>query len=177
MFEGLDETDPWGDDRVAVTEDESNAVRAVERNGDEDTVMMRGRQRTRPSTEAAKVADEATVDAAGATVEVPPPPTPEGAVVRSLDKMRAKPRTVIPESFADAKTVADEFKRGIPVVLNLQSHDRELARRLIDFASGICYALDGSMEKIASQVFLLVPDGAEVTDEDRRRIEERGYAR
>lgn len=99
------------------------------------------------------------------------------AVVRSLDSMRAKPRTLIPESFADAKLVADEFKRDIPVLLNLQSLDRDLARRLIDFASGICYAMDGSMEKIASQVFLLIPESVEVSDEDRRRIEERGYAR
>lgn len=101
----------------------------------------------------------------------------EVAVVRSLDSMRAKPRTLMPESFADAKLVADEFKRDIPVVLNLQAVDRDLARRLIDFASGICYVLDGSMEKIASQVFLLIPESVEVSDEDRRRIEERGYAR
>ncbi|MEM7322014.1 MAG: cell division protein SepF [Actinomycetota bacterium] len=101
----------------------------------------------------------------------------DGGVVRSLDSMRAKPRTLLPESFADAKLVADEFKRKVPVLLNLQGLDRDLARRLIDFASGICYALDGSMEKIASQVFLLIPDGAEVSAEDRRRIEERGYAR
>ena len=100
-----------------------------------------------------------------------------GAVVRSLDSMRAKPRTLMPESFADAKLIADEFKRHIPVVLNLQTVERDLARRLIDFASGICYALDGSMEKLASQVFLLVPDSVEVSEEDRRRIEERGYAR
>ena len=98
-------------------------------------------------------------------------------MVRSLDSMRAKPRTLTPESFADAKLVADEFKRDIPVLLNLQGLERDLARRLIDFASGICYALDGSMEKIASQVFLLIPDSVEVSDEDRRRIEERGYAR
>ncbi len=100
-----------------------------------------------------------------------------GAVVHSLDSMRAKPRTLVPESFGDAKLVADEFKRGIPILLNLQSIDRDLARRLIDFASGICYALDGGMEKIASQVFLLIPDGSVVSDDDRRRIKERGYAR
>jgi len=100
-----------------------------------------------------------------------------GAVVHSLESMRAKPRTLIPESFTDAKLVADEFKRGIPILLNLQGLERDLARRLIDFASGICYVLDGSMEKVASQVFLLIPDSVEVSEEDRRRIEERGYAR
>ena len=98
-------------------------------------------------------------------------------MVRSLDSMRAKPRTLMPESFADAKLVADEFKRDVPVVLNLQAIERDLARRLIDFASGICYVLNGSMEKMASQVFLLIPESVEVSDEDRRRIEERGYAR
>ena len=105
-------------------------------------------------------------------------PSTEGdAVVHSLDSRRAKPRTIAPESFADAKLVADEFRRDIPVLLNLQALDRELARRLIDFASGICYVLDGSMEKVASQAFLLIPESVEVSDDDRRRIEERGYAR
>jgi cell division inhibitor SepF len=57
--------------------------------------------------------------------------------------------------------------------MNLQGVERDLARRLIDFASGICYALDGSMEKIASQVFLLTPKTVEVSEEDRRRFERR----
>ncbi len=124
---------------------------------------------------------EALIDEGGqpVTVRARPgdPGTDDGAVVHSLDSMRAKPRTLMPESFADAKLVADEFKRDVPVVLNLQTVERDLARRLIDFASGICYVLDGSMEKIASQVFLLIPDSVEVSDDDRRRIEERGYAR
>lgn len=101
----------------------------------------------------------------------------EGAVVRSIESARSRPRTLTPETFADAKEVGDEFKRGTPVVVNLQGLDRELVRRLVDFASGICYALDGSMEKLAPQVFLLTPDGLDVSDDDRRRIEQRGYAR
>jgi len=99
------------------------------------------------------------------------------AVVKSIDVARMKPRTVSPESFAEAKELADEFKHGIPVVLNLQGQDRELARRLIDFASGVCYCLDGTMEKIGPNVFLLTPDGVEVGEEDRLRIMQRGYAR
>ena len=141
-----------------------------------------GGHRGRHDIEADAALEPVFDDGGGATVRIRAPEDeivePEaGAVVRSLDSMRAKPRTLIPESFAEAKLVADEFKRDIPVLLNLQSLDRELARRLIDFASGICYVLDGSMEKIASQVFLLIPDSVEVSDEDRRRIEERGYAR
>ncbi len=95
-----------------------------------------------------------------------------------LDEVRiVKPKAIAPRSFSDAKILADEFKAEVPVIMNLQDVDRELARRLIDFASGICYVLDGSMEKMASQVFLLIPDSVEVSGEDRRRIEERGYAR
>lgn len=98
-------------------------------------------------------------------------------VVRAVPMRRTKPVTLAPESFGDAKLIADEFKHSTPVIMNLQGLDRELARRLIDFASGVCYSLSGSMEKIASQVFLLTPKSVEVSDEDRRRIEERGFAR
>lgn len=98
-------------------------------------------------------------------------------VVRAVPIQRTKPLAIVPESFGDAKTIADEFQRSVPVIMNLQGLDRELARRLIDFASGVCYSLDGSMDKIASQVFLLTPKSVEVSDEDMRRIEERGYTR
>lgn len=98
-------------------------------------------------------------------------------VVRAVPIQRSKPKTISPDNFGDAKTIGDEFKNGTPVVMNLQGLDRELARRLIDFASGVCYSLSGSMEKIASQVFLLTPKSVDVTDEERRRIEERGFDR
>ena len=98
-------------------------------------------------------------------------------VVRAVPIQRTKPLAIVPETFADAKTIGDEFKRSVPVIMNLQGLDRELARRLIDFASGVCYSLNGSMDKIASQVFLLTPDSVEISEEDMRRIEERGYAR
>ena len=88
-----------------------------------------------------------------------------------------KPRSLSPQSFGDAKILADEFKRSVPVVMNIQSVDRELARRLIDFSSGVCYSLGGTMEKLATDVFLVTPKGVEVSADDRRRIEERGFGR
>jgi cell division inhibitor SepF len=109
----------------------------------------------------------------GVTVRPVPPPVGTAAAVRQL----AKPRPLAPRSFGDAKILADEFKRSVPVIMNLQGVDRDLARRLIDFASGLCYALDGSMEKIASQVFLLTPQAVEVSEEDRRRIDQHRYDR
>lgn len=89
----------------------------------------------------------------------------------------AKPRVIAPQSFGDAKVLADEFKRLTPVIMQLSDVDRDLARRLIDFASGVCYSLGGSMEKMATNVFLLLPKGTEVAADERRRIEERGFDR
>lgn len=69
----------------------------------------------------------------------------------------AEPATVRPRNFNQAQELADRFKEGNPVILNLESTDREMARRLIDFASGVCYSLDGTMEKVATGVYLLKP--------------------
>jgi cell division inhibitor SepF len=49
------------------------------------------------------------------------------------------------------------FREGLPVIMNLEAADREVSRRLIDFASGLCYGLNGSMEKVATGVYLLKP--------------------
>jgi cell division inhibitor SepF len=65
--------------------------------------------------------------------------------------------------------VADTFKRAQPVILNLGSVDKELSRRIIDFASGLCYGLEGNMERVAEAVFLVSPQGASISDDDRRR--------
>lgn len=92
-------------------------------------------------------------------------------VVRPLPTA-TKPEVVSPTRFEDVQTVADAFKKVQPVIVNLQGVDRDLSRRLIDFASGLCYGLEGEMERVAEQVFLLTPKGAEVSDDDRRRLEE-----
>ncbi len=82
---------------------------------------------------------------------------------------------VLPRSFNDAQQVADRYKNGIPVILNLQSADAELSKRLIDFASGLTYALEGGMQRIADKVFLLTPRDVELSAEDRARMLERGF--
>ena len=87
----------------------------------------------------------------------------------------AKPHVVVPASFNQAQDVADKFKNSQPVIMNLQAADRELSRRLIDFASGLCYGLGGQMERLDNQVYLLTPTNVEVSKEERRRLHERGY--
>ncbi len=81
---------------------------------------------------------------------------------------------VLPRSFNDAQQIADKFKQGIPVILNLQSADTELSKRLIDFASGLTYALNGGMQRVADKVFLLTPRNVEVSAEQRAQLLERG---
>ena len=82
---------------------------------------------------------------------------------------------VIPKSFNDAQQVADKFKDDIPVVLNLQSTDTDLSKRLIDFASGLTYALDGGMQRIADKVFMLTPRNVEISAEERAQLIEKGF--
>jgi cell division inhibitor SepF len=73
----------------------------------------------------------------------------------------ASMHVVTPRTFNDAQQVADEFKRSKPVIINLQSTDRELSKRLIDFSSGMTYALGGGMQRIAQGIFLLTPEDVE----------------
>ena len=82
---------------------------------------------------------------------------------------------VIPKSFNDAQQIADKFKDSIPVILNLQGVDTDLSKRLIDFASGLTYALDGGMQRIADKVFMLTPRNVEISAEERARLIEKGF--
>ena len=106
-------------------------------------------------------------------------PRAETRRVRNLEPVRgpgtSRVHLILPRSFNDAQQVADRFKNGVPVILNLQSADSELSKRLIDFASGLTYALDGGMQRIADKVFLLTPSDVELSAEDRARMLERGF--
>ena len=82
---------------------------------------------------------------------------------------------VVPKNFNDAQQIADRFKDMTPVILNLQTTDTDLSKRLIDFASGLTYALDGGMQRIADKVFLLTPRNVEVSAEERARLIEKGF--
>jgi cell division inhibitor SepF len=82
---------------------------------------------------------------------------------------------IAPRSFNDAQQIADRFKAAVPVIINLQTVEPDLAKRLIDFGSGLTYALDGGMQRIAEKVFLLTPRNVEVSAEDRQRLVEQGF--
>ncbi len=101
--------------------------------------------------------------------------------IRSVEPQHGRPRRdvevnlIVPRRFNDAQQIADKFKGTVPVILNLQSADSDLSKRLIDFASGLTYALDGGMSRIADKVFLLTPRNVEVSAEERARLLEKGF--
>jgi cell division inhibitor SepF len=123
-------------------------------------------------------------------------PAPRRSRVRDIDDTAEEPRpsrrgrrrapagnggsvasmhVVTPRSFNDAQQVADEFKRSKPVIINLQQTDRELSKRLIDFSSGMTYALGGGMQRISQGIFLLTPENVEVSAEEKARLLEGGF--
>jgi cell division inhibitor SepF len=95
-------------------------------------------------------------------------------VVRTMPTARPSGASAIhksePKRFNEAREVADRFKDGTAVIMNLQSTEDTIARRLVDFASGLVYGLDGKIEMIANRVYLLSPADVEVSAEDRERI-------
>lgn len=97
-----------------------------------------------------------------------------GAVAERADR-DVRVHLVLPKSFNDAQQIADRFKDGIPVVINLQTSDTDLSKRLIDFASGLTYAMDGGMQRIADKVFMLTPANVSISAEERAQLIEKGF--
>ncbi|HEX2236542.1 MAG TPA: cell division protein SepF [Actinomycetota bacterium] len=99
------------------------------------------------------------------------------AVVRAMPTApSARFHLLRPSSFNDAQELGDKYREGYSVIMNLQGAQPELAQRIIDFASGLAYGLGGSMKPVAEKVFLVTPEGVQVSAEERRRfLEERGF--
>jgi cell division inhibitor SepF len=92
----------------------------------------------------------------------------------SQESAGARVHIVAPGRFADAQEIANRLMNNQPVIVNMQSADRDLQRRMIDFCSGVTYALSGGMERVADEVFLLTPSNVKVSDEERQRLADRG---
>ncbi len=79
---------------------------------------------------------------------------------------------VRPESYGDAQQIGDRMRRGLPVIVNLEEAESELARRIVAFASGLVYGLDGNLQKLSRRIYLITPAEMEVSSEDKRRLAE-----
>jgi cell division inhibitor SepF len=82
--------------------------------------------------------------------------------------------TVEPRSFSEAQSIADKFRAGQPVILNLALTDSDLARRLLDFASGLTYGLGGGLQKVSDKVFMLSPENVDVSAANTSRPRDGG---
>ena len=95
-------------------------------------------------------------------------------IIRPVTASSARVQVVEPKGFNDAQEVGERIKSGQPVIVNLQGVDSDLKRRLIDFCSGLTYAIGGSMSRVSDQVFLLTPANVDVSDEEKDRLAARG---
>jgi cell division inhibitor SepF len=102
----------------------------------------------------------------------------EGPSLRSVpspgSSAQVKMHIVEPKSYAEAQSIADKFKQGTPVILNLVMTKPDLSKRLIDFSSGLTYGLDGGLQKVSDKVFMLTPANVQVSDSERRRLQSSG---
>ena len=89
----------------------------------------------------------------------------------------ARITTLQPRSYNEARTIGERYRDGVPVIMNLTDLDDAAAKRLVDFAAGLAFALRGSIDKVTSRVFLLTPADVEVSADDARRLAERGLFR
>ena len=100
------------------------------------------------------------------------------AAPSQVPSMQAVPQVKIqiiePRAYADAQAMADKFKVGVPVIMNLTMTDADLAKRLIDFASGLTYGLNGGLQKVSEKVFMLTPANVNVTDAQRAALRDKG---
>ncbi len=96
-------------------------------------------------------------------------------VVRSIPTAAPRQiRVVEPRIFDDAQEFADQFKGGVPVIINLRMTEQKHAPKILQFASGLVYGLNGRMQKVGEQVFLLTPFNMEVSADEKRRLAEHG---
>ena len=83
--------------------------------------------------------------------------------------------TLHPRTYNEARTVGENFREGIPVIMNLSEMDDSDAKRLVDFAAGLTFGLHGSIERVTPKVFLLSPNNVSVTAADKARIAADGF--
>jgi len=162
----VEEDEYWDEEAYAAEED-------LERTYDRD------RQNVRRLNPRARQRDEfeewSEPDAQGSSRATVVRPSGGRRPLEAVASASVRVHLVVPRSFNDAQSIADKFKDAVPVIVNLQGTDAELSKRLIDFSSGLTYALGGSMQRVADKVFLLTPRNVEVSAEERARLIDRGF--
>ncbi len=144
-----------------------------------DEVPARGGAGVRPSVTAGATAGAATAGAAVTATGGAAPAEDRSSNVRQLrtglDLSSERVTVVHVRVFDDVETIGSRFRRSQPVLFDVSACSREVARRTVDFVSGLTYAGRGSLRRTAPRAFLLVPDGVDIALEERRRLSQLGY--
>lgn len=82
---------------------------------------------------------------------------------------------VHPRTYNEARNIGEEFRAGVPVIMNLTEMDDTDAKRLVDFAAGLVFGCHGTIERVTQKVFLLSPANVDVTAEDKARFAQGGF--
>jgi cell division inhibitor SepF len=83
--------------------------------------------------------------------------------------------TLHPRTYNEARVIGENFRDGVPVIMNLSEMDDTDAKRLVDFAAGLVFSVRGTIERVTNKVFLLSPPNVSVAAEDKQRIAENGF--
>ena len=183
VYLGLGPDDEY-DDYAAMPDDRPLPPPPVQQARPQQQSRPTGTVRPRPPASSGPVLSTApeTGEVSAVRPVAAPPSSARSAAVEDASKPRVRavprrqsvrPELVVPTSFNQAQDIADNFKAGKAVAMDLYDADRDLSRRLIDFSSGLCYGLGGNMEKVAASVYLIVPVGVEVPAEERAQLADR----
>ncbi len=143
----------------------------IESAGTPDRGGVQGRRVDPPmNTLRRSISNDSALTEAGVVVR--PPDTP---LVRTISDSDLECEVIVATSYSDAQLLADHIRSTIPVVLDLRKVEPAMVRRLVDFASGLTYALGGSMRKIGQGVILVTPQNVNLSRDERRRLKELGY--
>ena len=106
---------------------------------------------------------------AGTERRPPVAPPPDWKPLASAEITRIE--TVHPRSYNDARRIGEDYRDGVPVIMNLSELDDADAKRIVDFGAGLVFGLRGSIERVTNKVFLLSPPNVDVGDEARAQIQ------
>ena len=100
--------------------------------------------------------------------------SPTGVAPRATAPL-SRITTLHPRTYNEARVIGENFRDGVPVIMNLSEMADDDAKRLVDFAAGLVFSVHGTIERVTNKVFLLSPPNVDVAAEDKQRIAEGGF--
>lgn len=132
---------------------------------------------TTASTPAAPGAASAAAPAATERARVPQPTAAVHELAKPWERPGYEIPVVLPTTYNDARRIGEEFRSGSPVIMDLTSMSDADAKRIVDFAAGLVFGLQGMIERITAKIFLLSPDGVDVSSLAQAQVTAENYAR